>query len=308
MNRSLIILSIIFLTAVHAYAGSLKTVNSGKNFSIARQVVINGKDIAPEDYGELRDIITKNGGTILYKFSVKSLVGPTISIKHTDKVKGSSDRNAFHIEVSQTSVKVTYTSPSSLKKAVETLKSLIVTDVTGTRCIRGGKYTWINDPGEKVVNEKKSHMAGEIKSLISALDKMAAGSETELILITPTDWMVESPVMEEFDTKKVLYSQSGYVSCQQLKEVQEKAFNRGVTVKVIMEFNEENIPFKEVTGHSLFSPEGMRFIRAALQQWHDMCGLKAVYVGKRANDDMVSKRFDDFLDTISPMIGIQFYH
>lgn len=309
MKKALLLLSLSFLTLSQVVAGNLKTVYSGKNFPLARQVTLNCKDLSPDDNSKLRDIITKNGGTVLYKFSVKSLIGPTVSVKHSKIIKGSSDRNAFLIEVNQTSVKITYSSPTSLENAIETLKGLVVTDANGDKCIKGGKYTWINDSKKTEGNTKKSHMAGEIKLLLSSLDKMSSGTETELILVTPTDWMIESPILEEFDNERKLYSSTnGYVSCDELKDAVSKAFARGVNLKIILQLNQENIPFKEVTGHSIFSPEGMRFLRAALEQWHNLCGVSTVYVGQFSTSDMTSERFNYFLETISPLIGIKICH
>lgn len=312
MKKILTVFFALAFVILPTSAGYLKTLNTGKNFLIARHVVINGKDLSPEDTDAVGNVILKNGGTIVYKFTVKSLVGPSVTIKHVSKVKGSSDKNAFLIEISNLTVKVSYTSPTSLKNALETLKTLVVTDINGQKCLKGGKFIWVNDKGDNLANTKKSHMAGEIKLLNSSLDKMAAETETELILITPTDWMVESPVIEEMTGTKKLYGQNGYVTCDELKEILTKATGRGVNIKIVMYLNEENGPFKDITGHSLHSPEGMRFLRAALQQWHDTCGLNAVYTRNpnvaEDGDKMEYVRFRNFLDTISPMTGIQFFH
>ncbi len=304
MKKLILYYILIFFGILSVSADNLRSIKSSNNFVISRNLTFNAKNIQAEQYAIIRDIVTKHAGTIVDKFSIKKIAMPSISIKHCNRIPGTMVKEAFQIDISDNSVKIRYTTLNAAQKAVETLTGLVVVNVNGEKCFQGGKYIWTDD-SNKTELMNKSHMATEIRQLLAGMDKMAPGSKVELIIVTPTDWMMEANSIVDIMGNNDLYSKNnGYVQLSQLQEVIQSAEKHGIILAITMHLQEENIPLLESTGHSIYSVEGMRFLRSALSEWHEKSGLQNITITTDQKDDYIAERFRQFLADIAPLIGI----
>lgn len=306
MNKiSYFFILLLCFSFIYSKADNLRSMKTSNNFLVTKSISINAKNIPAEDYVKIRDLISKSGGTVVEKFTIKKIAMPTISFKKVKNISGSYAINGYQIDITNKYVKVKYTSKIAVKKAVDFLTSLLVTNTSGERCFQGGRFIWNDDSNKNISNS--SLMATEVKEMIASFNSMAPGSTAELIVVTPTDWMVESPVITDIIGNNKLYSsKNGYIGIEQLKEVIDKAKEHDIKLSISLQLDSENQPILDFTGHSIYSVEGMRYLRAVLSEWHNKCNLENVSIKTKIDDnDTIYKRFNQFLNTIAPLVGIQ---
>ncbi len=274
-----------------------------------RKVTVRGADAETSD-----QIAAKlaGGGAIVVSdiFSKVFLPGVTLSkVKHIDN-----QTNAFNINVNSSRVLVKYTSEQSLSLALVELNELF-DSAYGDRIIRGCNIAY---RGEKIKRRKVLNSNdfgvydGVSKHLSSAKVEKAMGvhfaEEPQrafiLAMSNSSVFRAEFESLEGLNPEFYPLEKDGYYSAADIREFVEYAKRSGGEFVPAIDLLSDNEQFAEYTGHEIDSVEGMRFVRAMIEEAAREWGVKELCIGTLAKAD-VKPYYIEFLKDIAHRNSIE---
>lgn len=288
MSRFIAIILLSLLSLPILQANPKKSNLHGKSFSLERTVVVVAKRAERGAALQVVDILSQVGVTA--KISSKSLFAKAkIEIHRVKLIAGAGGVDALQITVTPNVVKISYTSDQGLKKALDFLRR--ITDRTS---IQGNDITdWRSEAAKPLggVFDASSRMA--TMTQIETYARADRGREVYVQLVDGSNWRLESSVFAVINPKVRIYPTDGYYTIKQISGLADKLERSRITLIPVIDLINSNEPFQSVTGHCLNSVEGMRFVRAILEEYAAKLGCKKICIGNSAED--IDKRYLEFL-------------
>ena len=230
-----------------------------------------------------------------------------IAFVKTNAIEGAAGNDAWQIVVKSRRIFVTFTSDKALRQAVETLQDMVAEDAAKGKYIPGGILT---DWGASTASRDHGATADAASGLRSVGDLEAAvrrlGSksrEVYLILADTDHWRMESPSLETAAPGGRLYPADGYYSTAQLQQLVASAKRSHIEIIPTLELLSENRSFTETFGHSVFSVEGMRLVRAAIEDCIATLHPSKICLGSLS--PQADMRYMEFISDLASMLGIE---
>lgn len=227
-----------------------------------------------------------------------------VRVKAIDEAAGN---DAWRMEVRPRLVTVSFTTENSLRHALEALKGAIERDADGKYYIQGGVTT---DWGARTAANDREATADAATSLRPVSDLEAAvkrlggkSGEVYLILVNSDSWRMESPSLELAGPAKGLYPTDGYYTVRQLKLLADAARRSRVEIIPTLELFAENRPLLAAFGHSVFSVEGMRFVRAAIEDCVEILKPTKICLGRLS--EQADMRYLEFISDLASMLNVE---
>lgn len=223
-------------------------------------------------------------------------------------VEGAQGADAWLATVKAKRITVAFTSEKALAHAVEWLRAAIAKDPAGKRFIPGGTAA---DWGARHAPKDQDAMADAASALRSqedleaAVKKLGGGRSKEvyLVLADANRWRMESPALELAAGKANLYPADGYYSLKQLQQLMAAARKLHIEIVPTLELFAENSVFTRAFGHSVFSVEGMRLVRAAVEDC--VRALKPAKICLGAMSKQADMRYMEFVSELASRLGVE---
>lgn len=230
-----------------------------------------------------------------------------IAFVKVSSIDGASGQDAWQIAVKTRRITVAFTSENALRHAVEVLQSIVGKDASGKRYIPG---SIIADWGARTASRDHDATADAASRLRSVDDLEAAlkrlggrSKEVYLILVNADHWRMESPSLELAGPAERLYPADGYYTTRQLQQLAAAAKRSHVEIIPTLELFSENRPFTAAFGHSVFSVEGMRLVRAAIEDCIEALHPAKICLGGLS--PQADMRYMEFISDLASMLGVE---
>lgn len=289
---SLIIIILLSASSLNVGAVSKKSVNHGRNFSLNRAIVVDCDNEAAKD--KITELITKAGASV----KTKGLLASKIVVDRVRNIDGVTEKNAFQIKVTPKKVIIHYTSDVSLSDAMLKLTEM----VTYGKIIGKDITDWHTSPlGNEGVIDCSARIltATEIEGKIKA----ERAKQVVLILADSDNWRIETDVFKLVNPQQNIYPDGRYYTQETIAAIIAKAARNKLTVVPMVELLTPNASFERVTGHSQFSVEGMRFVRAIIEELVQHLGCKKICLGTKS--DAADERYMQFIEDIATKCDVE---
>ncbi len=231
-----------------------------------------------------------------------------ISFVRVKTIEGAAGNDAWRMEVGTRQITVSFTTENSLKHAVEAVKNAVRRGETdGKFYIQGGVTI---DWGTRTAARDHDATADAATSLRPVSDLEAAvkrlggkSREVYLILVNSDSWRMESPSLAMAGSTQRLYPTDGYYSIRQLRLLADAARKSQVEIIPTLELFAENKPLVAAFGHSIFSVEGMRFVRAAIEDCVEILRPNKICLGRLSNE--ADMRYLEFISDLAAMLNVE---
>lgn len=231
-----------------------------------------------------------------------------IAFVRVEGIDGAAGNDAWRMDVRPRLITVSFTTEHSLQHAVEALQNSLTRDaVSGKYYIQGGLTT---DWGTRTTASDREATADAATNLRPVSDLEAAvkrlggkSKEVYLILVNSDSWRMESPSLELAGPAQQLYPKDGHYSVRQLKLLADAARRSRVEIIPTLELFAENRPLMTAFGHSIFSVEGMRFVRAAIEDCVEILKPAKICLGQLS--PQADMRYLEFISDLASMLDVE---
>lgn len=291
LSLALIITSLQIVTA-----NPTMNLMQGKGFSLTRSIVVVSSRNELASQQAIIKLLAQQGVIASGSFSSRTFKSRIV----LEKVRGIdniNESNAYKIKVTAKKITIYYTSESALERAITKFASLL----TPRKLIAAGEIVdWNKSKIKKGVIDvsKKMMSISEIESSL----KHNKEREIFLQLVDEDNWRLESPAFDIINPGVKIYPSDGYYKPEQIATLLSKVNNSRFTLIPTLDLITPNKVFERATGHSQFSVEGMRFIRAIIEEFAEQSGCKKICVGTKGEN--TDQRYLDFFKIISEKCGL----
>lgn len=222
-------------------------------------------------------------------------------------IDGADGSDAWQIAVKARRITVAFTSNKALRYAFEVLQGMVAKDVSGNRYIPGGVWT---DWGTRTTARDREATAdaasglrsvGDLETTVKRLGSRS--KEVYLILVDADHWRMESRSLEVAGAAGRLYPADGYYSTEQQRQIAAAAKRSHIGIVPTLELLTENKPFTAAFGHSVFSVEGMRLVRAAIEDCIEIFHPAKICLGSIS--PQADMRYMEFISDLASMLGVE---
>lgn len=296
MVRFSLIITLIIYTVFLVSAEPKKVVRHGKSFSLARPVLVVSEAEGQHLQQQVIDILTRAGAsatpvTVAKGFKTK------IVIQRVGNIDNIREKDVLQIRVSPKKITISYTSDFAGARAVDIFGKLI-----SGREIPGQEITdWGNSKIKRGVIDASSRLM-TIAEIEGAL-RHNREREIYLQLVDEDNWRLESSVFTVVDPAAKVYPSNGYYRFSQIASLMSKLNTNRFTLIPTIELMSPNKVFEQATGHSQFSVEGMRFVRAIIEECVEKLDCKVISVGTKS--DQADERYIKFLEQVASRCGVR---
>lgn len=297
MSRFVLCICLIIYSLM-TFATPQKIVNHGNGFSLERPVVLVADKGSAAEGAALIEFLRGQGADVSQSFLDK-MFRPRIKIHHQGQIDGVREADALRIRVSSRGVVIEYTSKESLAVAMKYFRELVKGKrVTGCDIIHWGERSPTALKGNVIDATKGILTLAEVEKII----KRHRAEQLFLRMVTPTKWALESASMKLFNPRATIYPAGGYYRLSEVKAMFDYARRERVDLVLQVDLLAPNDVFSAATGHSIFSVEGMRLVRAMLEEWIKEIGCKSISLGVRAAQ--ADDRYVGFVREITEGLGV----
>lgn len=231
-----------------------------------------------------------------------------ISFVKVASVPGAKGADAWQIDVKAKRATVSFTTETALQNAIAALQEMIEHDAAGRKYLPGGvRADWgvqhAPQPKREAVADAATSMR-TVDELETALKRLSTKSgEVYLMLVSADKWRMQCPSLEAARLTDRLYSPDGCYNTRQLEQLAAAAKRSRIEMIPTLELLHENKPFTEAFGHSVFSVEGMRLVRAAIEDCIAAMHPKKICIGTlSSHTDM---RYLEFISSLASMLEVE---
>lgn len=231
-----------------------------------------------------------------------------IVFEQVASIPGVSGSDALQITVKTRRITVNFTTENSLRYAVRILEGMILQDNRGVKYFPGGTVSdWgtRSGSGKELMLDAASTMrpVSELETMIRRIPSVGKRGEIYVVLVDPAHWRMQSPSLEGLDPDQKLYPGNGYYRQEQLTQIREACRKSDLEMVPTLELFAENTPFTDALGHSVFSVEGMRLVRAALEDCKRILNPKKICLG--AKPDGIPPRYQEFITELADILQVE---
>lgn len=289
-----------------AYPSPKKVVNSGDNFNLtSRKIAVSTGKADRAMAVEIEDMLRSEGAIIS-----SGLFTPKIVLKQVANIGGITGSDAVHIKVSKKRIQIQFTSQASQQRAIEILGTLITT-VAGQRVVAGAEVAdWDGIYDGRIGNHIDAasrfipiaEIEHNIRQKASSVRRTGSGG-VYILLVNNNNWRVETSTFSLINPKAKLSTTNQLYTHTQIRELMEYARRQRLNLIPTVELLSKNSEFETVTGHSLFSVEGMRFVRAILEEYVEQWDCRKICVGTQSAQ--ADTRYMEFLTGLAANLGVE---
>ena len=189
-----------------------------------------------------------------------------IILQKVHSIEGASGSDAWQITIKSRRITVSFTSENSLQHALRTLQDRIVKDANGVQCLQGGVLA---DWGARTA-------ARDHGAIIDAATSLRSVGDLEAAI-------------------KRLGSRS--------KEIYLVLVDNNHWRMPTLELLSDNSTFRSTFGHSNFSVEGMRLVRAAIEDCIEALHPAKISLGTIS--PQADMRYMEFISNLASMLGVE---
>lgn len=230
-----------------------------------------------------------------------------IAFAKVSEIAGAGGKDAWQIVVKPRRISVAFTSENALRHAEEALRGMVKKDRAGRVYFPGG--VWM-DWGARTAARDQNAVADaasamrSLEELEAVLKRMGERSkEVYLMLVSADKWRMESPSLEAAGLADKLYPSDGHYNTAQLQQLAAAAKRNHIEVIPTLELFSENRAFSTAFGHSVFSVEGMRLVRAAIEDCIE--ALKPTKICLGTMSPQADMRYTEFISDLASMLGVE---
>lgn len=259
-------------------------------FNLGRDVSFKGEDA--ELLNEFQNVLGEQGvrgASSATKRFFGRLFGPKVTLQECDNIEGyDASVDALYIDVRNNRLAVYYTSKESCRRAFELLDGLYLTRGSevgvrgcqavdwrgemgrrgslagGTTCAAGRMASVCGGVGVDAASRFMSRT--ELEGVI----RRGGGSSKSLFLevVNGDNWRLESAAFSLINPQASIYpANNKYYTASQINLLIGAASREKVTLIPVIDLFSDNKPFRELTGHGVWSVEGMRFVRRIIEEY-----------------------------------------
>lgn len=230
-----------------------------------------------------------------------------ITFQRVPSIAGAAGNDAWHMVVKGARITVSFTSENALQHAIVTLQGMVAQEAGIGKYIPGGTYadwgtrTAARDHGATADAATTLRTTTELEMSFKRIGNRS--KEVYVVLVDADHWRMASPSLELAGTGRRLYPADGYYTTEQLQQLAAAAKRNHIELIPTLELLSENRAFSAAFGHSVFSVEGMRLVRAALED----C-IEALHPGKICLGSISSQadmRYMEFISDLASMLGVE---
>ena len=275
-----------------------------------RKIAISVPKGEEELGGRLAQFFTRCGAQVEMGFFAQ-LIYPTVSLRQRD-----TDGEGYSIRVRPGSIRVVYSSPIFAARAVDDLEGLFA-EPYAQRMIRGvdvvsydAKRRTADVSGVAVKEGGVVDCAVRYHSsasIAAALKRQAvAGSRAAVVLIaSPEAMRLNLECMRVFNPNSPIVPRAECYNNQSAGEIVRAGEQAGVRVTFGVDLLSENPKFRFWSGHELNSVEGMRLVRAVIEEMASQWGVRRLYIGPKTGAYASDARYRDFLNQIAARSNVE---
>lgn len=284
-----------------------RVITHGDFFPLNRAIYINTKGLPKETAIEFEKFISLQGGSVEKSFFKKFFI-PKIVFRQMSKVKEAQGDEKVRIEVSSKQVLIIYNTPRAALRGVELLLE-IIKPRNGINVVDGVTITdWATRSFKQKTSLKNDGFdltdpTINKQFIVSQIAKTAPNTTLFLYAATPEKWAIKSNVLTDAnDQFNSLIAKPNY-SIEDINQIIEVGQKRGVNIILNVNLIEDSEIFKSITGHSIYSPEGMRFVRAIIDEYTSNLKQKTIAVGYIPAG--INEFYLQFLNRVQELLGVE---
>lgn len=289
--------------------------NTGRSFLLDQQIYVGGTAPASSFYGDMAQFLRDLGApaTSSYGRTRARIIFNRVS--HIDGITG---ENGLRITIKPRRITVLYTSESGLNRAGELLRAHIRTQTRPYHIPTGVISDWgvQNAVRDRDATIDAATAMRTLSDIEAAIKKQADKRVRDLyiVLVSANSWRMQSPSLEmaraenfSTDGKPTasisLYAPDGYYTTEQLVKIKATAQRLHTSLIPTLELFEPNAPLSECFGHTSYSVEGMRLVRAAIEDCAKAFNTKKICLGTPPAD--LDPRYMEFIENLFATLGLE---
>lgn len=316
-------LSISITPAVHAensppprVAAPRDVTTTGGAFNMNQAIYVTGSEHSNAIYNDVAEMLRDLGATTSTTFSKAPA---RITFNRVPMIKGITGENALKITIKKRRITVLYTSDNSLRRATELLRSRIRTQnhpySIPTGVIRDwGVQNAIRDRDATIDAASSFRHIAELETAIKKQSDKRV-KELYIIVVNSENWRMQSPSLEvaraesfvgaspDASSAMSLYPADGHYTTEQLQRLVAACERLHITQIPTIELLDKNAPIEKCFGHSSLSVEGMRLIRAAIEDCAKAFHTKKICLGMRSAH--ADERYMKFIEDLFATLGYE---
>lgn len=295
------------LSLLLAAAGAEKVDTHGNYFATGgRKICINTPKETPQLKKELSEFFASCGATIMDGFFAR-IIYPDVTLSR-GAVEGT-ESEGFSIKVSGSKIAVRYTSLPYARKAVDHLKTLYTepyaqrmikgVNVVSTTSIKSGKQVTAPSINGQIVDCSATYQ--NVGAICAAVKRaVASGNRSVTVLMaSPAAFRLNLECFKLFNpTAPIVPANEAYTAAN-YAEIVQFAQSNNIRVMLGVDLLADNEKFEQWSAHKLSSVEGMRIVRAVIEELGAKWGVKRLYIGRSKIPQSIDRRYHDFLKKIA---------
>ncbi|MFI3287271.1 MAG: hypothetical protein R3Y61_02205 [Rikenellaceae bacterium] len=238
------------------------------------------------------------------------MFSPSVKLKYVNEIDGK--RDSYKVTVKKNKIVVQYTDLELLEDAIAQLYKLEGEGSSG-RIIRGAVVSYAKDRAAKIkirtnsagiydgISKKQSN--SDIQEAIRA---QVASDDKKFIfaIVNKSLFRVDFDVFKEVNPSMASICTAESYSKEEILSIVQYAEGRGGSFVPALDLLSDNAAFESFTGHKIHSVEGMRFVRAIIEECANVWGVQAICVGTLAKSD-APNYYIDFLQDMADRNSVE---
>lgn len=230
-----------------------------------------------------------------------------ITFQRVSSIAGNAGNDAWHMVIKGSRLTVTFTSENALQHAIATLQGMVTQEAGIGKYIPGGTYadwgarTAARDHGATADAATTLRPTTELEMTFQRIGNRSR--EIYVVLVDTDHWRMASPSLELAGAGRRLYPADGYYTTEQLQQLAAAAKRNHIDLIPTLELLSDNRAFTAAFGHSVFSVEGMRLVRAALEDCIAAMHPTKICLGSISSQ--ADMRYMEFISDLASMLGVE---
>lgn len=306
--RYIAVICLCLFSVISSMGQGVSIKYSGENFATSERRIVVKSPVAQYQTDLSEWLLTLEGVVMTDIFS--KMFTPSVTLKYTKAIEG--NPNSYKLTVKKNKVLIKYTNPEMLEDAVAQLYKL-EGESNGKRFIRGATVFYARNASGEInirtngagvydgISKKQSQ-----EDIEQAIRAQANSDDKKFILAIANKslFRADFDVFKDVNPSMPSICTSESYSQDEIIAQREYANTRGVTFVPALDLLSNNTAFENFTGHSAHSVEGMRFVRAMIEQCANEWGVTALCLGTMSKSEAPSY-FIEFIQDIADRNSIE---
>ncbi|MEG2760334.1 MAG: hypothetical protein RR921_03245 [Mucinivorans sp.] len=304
MFKHSIIFALILLITI-PMMGAENVVKHGNSFLLGgRKVVIITHKTDTTYNSQIAKFLTASGAQVVEGMAAK-VIYPRLVITRGE-IEGKTG-DGFSIKVSRNKIAIRYTSDQYATKAIEYLQTLY-DEPFARQIIRGVNVISIerriktnNMPGinGSVVDCASKYLA--LETIQAALRRLSASGKRDVIVLlgSPDAMRLNMECFTLFNPNQAIVAPKESYSPVLSSNLTRFGTTNNIKITLGVDLLSENKNFENWSGHQINSVEGMRLVRAIIEELAHTWGVDRLYIGQSTDTYANDVRYRAFLSKIA---------